>query len=86
MCCMCMCKIRPLVFNKFQIHFSPEKKVSTTVTANMLCRHSIMEYEAFHCKDQLKVAAGKVPHIVKLLHHTAVSSSEPTTHNRHEAV
>jgi len=57
-----------------------------TVRANMLCRHSIMKYEALHCNDQLQVAAGKVPHIVKLLHRTAATSSEPTKHNRHEAV
>jgi len=61
------------------------KKVPTAVTV-MLCRHNIMKYEAFHCNDDLQVAAGKVPHIVKLLHCTDVNSSKPTTHNRHEVV
>jgi hypothetical protein len=45
-----------------------------------------MKYEAFHCNDHLQAAAGKVPHIVKLLYRTAVTSSEPTTHNGHEVV
>jgi len=50
----------------FKYIFSRKKKhVPIIVWANMLCRYSIVKCEAFHCNDQLQVAAGRVPHIVK---------------------